>query len=208
MIRLKNRKSVVFLVAALLLTGCAKSGGAQEAGKTEQGAVKEQTESALQTEQAAQTEPAAAAQMESAAQMTEAEEAVAETTAGAETKSGGRTEKETETEMEPLKETGTFEQISQEEAARIMEEEKDFILLDVRTQEEFESGHIPGAICIPNETIGDGEIKELPDKDQLILVYCRSGRRSREAAEKLAQLGYTKVKDFGGIMTWTGEVVQ
>ena len=100
-----------------------------------------------------------------------------------------------------------YRQITQEEAAEIMNREKDFLLLDVRTQEEYEDGHIPGAICIPNETIGSGEIAALPDKEQLILVYCRSGNRSKQAAEKLAGLGYTNVLEFGGINTWTGETV-
>ena len=100
-----------------------------------------------------------------------------------------------------------YRQITQEEAAEIMNREKDFLLLDVRTQEEYEDGHIPGAICIPNETIGSGEIPALPDKEQLILVYCRSGNRSKQAAEKLAGLGYTNVLEFGGINTWTGETV-
>lgn len=100
-----------------------------------------------------------------------------------------------------------YQQISQEEARSLMESEQDHILLDVRTQEEYESGHIPGAVCIPNETIGADAIPELPDKDQLILVYCRSGRRSKEASQKLADLGYTNVKEFGGIIDWTSETV-
>ena len=101
----------------------------------------------------------------------------------------------------------SYRQVTQEEARRMMEEEADFILLDVRTGEEYDGGHIPGAINIANEDIGTEEIPELPDRDQLILVYCRSGRRSKEAAEKLAALGYTRVVEFGGIMTWPGEVV-
>ena len=101
----------------------------------------------------------------------------------------------------------TYRQISQEEAAEIMNKQEDFLLLDVRTQAEYEDGHIPGAICIPNETIGAGELPELPDKNQRILVYCRSGNRSKQAAEKMAKLGYTDVLEFGGINTWTGETV-
>ena len=101
----------------------------------------------------------------------------------------------------------TYRQISQEEAAEIMNTQGDFLLLDVRTQAEFEDRHIPGAICIPTETIGTGEIPELSDKNQRILVYCRSGNRSKQAAEKLARLGYTNVLEFGGINTWTGETV-
>ena len=101
----------------------------------------------------------------------------------------------------------TYRQVSPEEAAAMMEEETDYIILDVRTQEEYETAHIPGAICIPNETIGTDEIPELPDKDQLILVYCRSGNRSKQASEKLAKQGYTNIVEFGGINSWTGETV-
>ena len=95
-----------------------------------------------------------------------------------------------------------YEHISQEEAKRIMDEEENIIILDVRTQEEYDSGHIKGAVCIPNETISEDVIEKLPDKDQKILVYCRSGNRSRQAAGKLYRLGYTNVREFGGIITW------
>ena len=101
----------------------------------------------------------------------------------------------------------TYRQVSPEEAAAMMEEEENYIILDVRTQEEYETAHIPGAICIPNETIGTEDIPELPDKDQLILVYCRSGNRSKQASEKLAKQGYTNIVEFGGINSWTGETV-
>ena len=101
----------------------------------------------------------------------------------------------------------SYRQISMEEAVTMMEEESDYIILDVRTEEEYCEKHIPDAINIPNETIGFGEIEELPDKDQLILVYCRSGNRSKQAAEKLAELGYTNIVEFGGINDWTGETV-
>lgn len=106
----------------------------------------------------------------------------------------------------PAAERG-YAQISMEEAAALMESEEDAVLLDVRTVEEFNDGHIPGAICIPNETIGSAEIPELPEKDRRILVYCRSGNRSKQAAQKLADLGYTNVMEFGGIRDWPGEVV-
>ena len=101
----------------------------------------------------------------------------------------------------------TYRQVSPEEAAAMMEGEEKYIILDVRTQEEYETAHIPGAICIPNETIGTDDITELPDKDQLILVYCRSGNRSKQASEKLAKQGYTNIVEFGGINSWTGETV-
>ena len=100
----------------------------------------------------------------------------------------------------------SYRQITADEAAQMMQEETGFVLLDVRTQEEYASGHIPGAICIPNETIGSEEIPELPDKDQLILVYCRSGNRSKQASQKLAEQGYTNVVEFGGINGWTGNL--
>ena len=104
-------------------------------------------------------------------------------------------------------EESTYRQINAEEAATMMEEESSYIILDVRTAEEYSEKHIPGAINIPNETIGTEDIPELPDKEQLILVYCRSGNRSKQAAEKLVKLGYTNIVEFGGINDWTGETV-
>ena len=100
-----------------------------------------------------------------------------------------------------------YEQISMEEAKVIIEEEKGYIILDVRTPDEFTEKHIPNAINIPNESIGTEEIAELPDKEQKILVYCRSGNRSKQASEKLAKLGYTNVVEIGGINDWTGKIV-
>jgi len=99
-----------------------------------------------------------------------------------------------------------YRQITQQEAAELMAGEG-YILLDVRRPDEFASGHIPGAINIPNETIGDQPPEELGDLTQLILVYCRSGNRSKEAAQKLAAMGYANVAEFGGIIDWTGPVV-
>ena len=101
----------------------------------------------------------------------------------------------------------SYRQISMEEAMEMMEESTDYLILDVRTQAEFDSGHIPGAICIPNETISDAVLQQLPDPDQLILVYCRSGNRSKQASQKLAELGYTNIVEFGGINSWPGETV-
>ena len=101
----------------------------------------------------------------------------------------------------------TYRQINMDEAITLMEEEAGYIILDVRTRSEFADKHIPGAINVPNETIGMQEIPELPDKDQLILVYCRSGNRSKQASEKLAALGYTNIVEFGGINDWPGETV-
>lgn len=103
--------------------------------------------------------------------------------------------------------TTGYRQVTTEEAVNIMQTEENYVILDVRTAQEFASGHIPGAALLPNETIGTEDIPLLPDKDQLILVYCRSGNRSKQAAEKLAQLGFTNIVEFGGINSWTGEIV-
>ncbi len=105
----------------------------------------------------------------------------------------------------PAEQEVSYRQVTMDEAAAMMEEEKNYIILDVRTAAEFYEEHIPGAINIPNETIGTDAIPELPDKDQLILVYCRSGNRSKQASEKLVKLGYTNVVEFGGIIDWPGE---
>ena len=101
----------------------------------------------------------------------------------------------------------SYRQISMDEAVTMMEEESGYIILDVRTPEEFRERHIPNAINIPNETIGSEDIQELPDKDQLILVYCRSGNRSKQASGKLAELGYTNIVEIGGINDWTGDTI-
>ena len=96
--------------------------------------------------------------------------------------------------------------ITAEEAKQIMDSEEGYIILDVRTQEEYDEGHIPGAIVISHEEIAEKAEKVLTDKEQLILVYCRSGRRSKSAAEALVELGYTNIKEFGGIIDWPYEV--
>jgi len=100
----------------------------------------------------------------------------------------------------------SYRSISQEEAMRIMKEEEGYVIVDVRSKDEYDTEHIPGAILIPNESIGTQAPPELPDKDQVILVYCRSGNRSRQASDKLAYMGYTNVLEFGGISSWTGEI--
>lgn len=101
-----------------------------------------------------------------------------------------------------------FLNITAEEARKLMDSEKDRIILDVRSREEYDQGHIPGAILTPNTEIEAKAADLLPDKDQLILVYCRSGRRSKLAAQSLADLGYTNIREFGGILDWPYEVVQ
>ena len=99
-----------------------------------------------------------------------------------------------------------YKQITMSDAVKMMESEKNYIILDVRRADEYSEGHIPEAINVANEEIGTEEIPELPDKSQLILVYCRSGRRSKEASEKLVKLGYTNIVEFGGILDWKGEI--
>ena len=102
----------------------------------------------------------------------------------------------------------TYEQITPQQAKEIMDTEQEYIIIDARTEEEFAEGHIENAILIPEYEIKDRAEKELPDKDALILVYCRSGRRSKIASEELVKLGYTNVKEFGGIIDWPYEIVK
>ena len=104
--------------------------------------------------------------------------------------------------------SASYEQISGAQAKALMDSESGYIILDAREQHEYDEGHIPGAILIPYGEIADRAENELPDKDQLILVYCRSGRRSKIAAEQLVKLGYTNVKEFGGIIDWEYETVK
>lgn len=116
--------------------------------------------------------------------------------------------KETETTKTTEMINMTYEQISQKEAKRIMDTESDYVIIDARTQEEFDEGHIEGAILIPEYEIAEKAPDLIPDKNALILVYCRSGRRSKIASEALAELGYTNVKEFGGIIDWEYEIVK
>lgn len=102
--------------------------------------------------------------------------------------------------------SGSYKTISSKEAQQMIEDNKDALILDVRTAAEYESGHIPNAVNLSNEDIQAGKVDSLKDKSQLIMVYCRSGNRSRQAAQKLAELGYTNVVDFGGIQSWQGDI--
>ena len=104
------------------------------------------------------------------------------------------------------KTSSSYKTISSKEAQQMIEEHKDALILDVRTAAEYESGHIPNAVNLSNEDIQAGKVDSLKDKSQLIMVYCRSGNRSRQAAQKLAELGYTNVVDFGGIQSWQGDI--
>ena len=99
-----------------------------------------------------------------------------------------------------------YTSITMEDAKEIFQEKGDYLIVDVRRADEFAEGHIPGAINIANEDIVSSEPAELPDKDQMIYVYCRSGNRSKQASAKLAAMGYTNIVEFGGILDWTGEV--
>ena len=101
----------------------------------------------------------------------------------------------------------SYKQIDQETAKQMMGQDDGHVVVDVRTQEEYDAGHIPGALLIPNESIGTEPPEELPDRNQIILIYCRSGNRSKQAAQKLANMGYTSIYEFGGIITWPGEIV-
>ena len=102
--------------------------------------------------------------------------------------------------------TNQIQYVSMDEITTIMQENTNYIILDARTIDEYNEGHIPNAICIPNETIDETVTTKLPNKDQLILIYCRSGNRSKQAALKLQQLGYTNLVEFGGIIDWGGEI--
>ena len=113
------------------------------------------------------------------------------------------------TACDGAKETSpTYEQITAEQAKSIMDTEKDYVIIDARTEEEFSEGHIENAILIPEYEIAERAEKELSDKEQLILVYCRSGRRSKIASDELVKLGYSNVKEFGGIIDWPYEIVK
>ena len=106
----------------------------------------------------------------------------------------------------PTPQQEVYLNISPEEAKVLMDTQEDYVILDVRTQEEFDAGHIPGAVLIPNTEIADRAEQELPHKDQLLLVYCRSGNRSKQASLILVELGYTNIREFGGINDWPYEI--
>lgn len=119
-----------------------------------------------------------------------------------------RSEQNPSQHAENMTKTGVYQEMNQEQAMQILAENTDLILLDVRTAEEYAGGHIPNALNLPNEDIQSIEPDILPDKEQLILVYCRSGNRSGQAVRKLVDMGYTNVYNIGGINTWTGDIVQ
>lgn len=100
-----------------------------------------------------------------------------------------------------------YRTITAEQAKSMMDADKSLLVVDVRTQEEYAQGHISGALLIPNETITDQPPEKLSDKDAVILIYCRSGNRSKQASQKLLDMGYTQIYDFGGIIDWPYETV-
>ena len=116
------------------------------------------------------------------------------------------TKNPTEETMKETTNQPAYMNITQDEAKKIMDSQEGYVILDVREQDEFDAGHIPGAILIPYGSIEEKAPSMLPDKDQLILVYCRSGRRSKIAAQSLEKMGYTNIKEFGGIIDWPYEV--
>ncbi|MBR3668274.1 MAG: rhodanese-like domain-containing protein [Ruminococcus sp.] len=138
----------------------------------------------------------------------EAVSSKAETTAEDTAQSEAFTEDSSSSALPSENEAGTYKQISQQEAAEMMERDDGHIIVDVRRQDEYDAGHIPGAVLIPNETISDEKPELLPDTGQIILIYCRSGNRSKQASQKLADMGYINVYEFGGINTWPGELTQ
>lgn len=111
-----------------------------------------------------------------------------------------------ESDVKQDAEQSAYTSITAEEAKKIMDEETGYLILDVRTKEEYDEGHIPDSVLLPNETIDDDVSDILPDKDQKILIYCRSGNRSKQASQKLADLGYTDLVEFGGIIDWQYEI--
>lgn len=102
--------------------------------------------------------------------------------------------------------SASYRQVDAETAKELIDTEDDYVILDVRTQAEYDESHIPGAILIPHDTVATAAEDALPDKGQLILVYCRSGNRSKQASQALVDLGYTNVVEFGGINSWPYEV--
>ena len=201
----KCKRICLLLLIGLLLTGCGEEASPYrenteqaetEASSTEAGEKKDtrSTEELTDTTEKQSTEKITdSTEDQSTEELTDSSEELSS---------------ETATEPEEL----GYLQITMDDAVWMLQNRKDYILLDVRTNGEFLEGHIPGAINIDSEDILaiqdlNQEIKKLPDKDQKILIYCRSGNRSKKAAAKLAEMGYTRIIEFGGIIDWPGEVV-
>lgn len=122
------------------------------------------------------------------------------------TNNKNKTTKSNSTATTSTAKTNEIRHVSMDDIVKIMDENKDYVIVDVRTPGEYKEGHIPNAINIPNETINETVYNKLKDKNQLILIYCRSGSRSRQAAYKMQKLGYTNLVDFGGIINWKGKI--
>ena len=122
------------------------------------------------------------------------------------TNNKNKTTKSNSTATTSTAKTNEIRHVSMDDIVKIMDENKDYVIVDVRTPDEYKEGHIPNAINIPNETINETVYDKLQDKNQLILIYCRSGSRSRQAAYKMQKLGYTNLVDFGGIINWKGKI--
>ena len=119
----------------------------------------------------------------------------------------GCTLSKTKKDTEDMTDKAAYQKISAEEAYEMMASQE-VVVVDVRTQEEYDGGHIENAVLVPNESIVSEMPEAPPDKEATLLVYCRSGRRSKDAAEKLLELGYQSVYDFGGVIDWPYELVK
>ena len=193
------------LLLCLMLTACGVPAGERDTGSGTETEKREtehlpDTGTVWETEAVLETEPVC--ETESSGQETQPEE---ETAAKAETQTEPAETAGTGEETETM--AATYQQISQAQAREMMQRDDGHVVIDVRMQGEYDDGHIPGAILIPNESIGETPPAELPDLSQIILIYCRSGNRSKQAAEKLARMGYSRIYEFGGIMTWEWETV-
>lgn len=197
-----KKTGVILAVCAVLLSGCstADTAGTKEAVTSKEG----QNGGSLEAKKGDQNEEKAQAEMQARTAMetqTEKEtQAEMETRTDQETQAGGDNQADQETSEE------AYHKIDAEEAKRMMDEEE-VVIVDVRRIDEYETSHIPGAVLIPNEDIGEAEPEKLPDKDAVLVVYCRTGVRSKEASEKLVKLGYKNVYDMGGIMSWPYETI-
>ncbi len=193
---MKRLLIISILLLTFLLGGCASGNVGDTAAQPVTGTSTETTSQAVT--EASENISEMISEVELAEDTGNTVETLTETDTEASSQEVGSTEKT----------AGVYTQISQEEAKRMMALDDGHVVVDVRRRDEYLEGHIPGAILVPNENIVDTPPSKLPDKDQIILIYCRSGRRSKEASQKLADMGYTRIYEFGGIIDWTGDVVE
>ena len=201
------------ILLAFLFGGCASGSTGETVTQPVTGNVTEiafqketEKESEISSEEMSQTEVENASESDSEEGTIKAAKEDAESPEGTATETEADTGSSSEEQNSTEKIAGTYTQISQEEAKKMMARSDGHVIVDVRRLDEYMEGHIPGAILVTNEDIGDVPPSSLPDKDQIILIYCRSGRRSKEASQKLADMGYTAIYEFGGIIDWTGDV--